>query len=222
MRNYILKVKNSYWDEIVLMLLAIASVALLVYEFSADLVTEQVALIHTIDLIIALIFLSDFLLGLYVAENKKKYWKSEWYLLLASIPITGGVASALRSVRLLRLVRLIRVLARIKKLGKIAEDVAANSSQYIYALALTTIVIFSGAVALFTLEVDVNPAINNFFDAVWWSVVTTTTVGYGDIFPITWEGRVVGIILMLFGIGLVGTVAGFVGSQVLKQKPKID
>ena len=68
------------------------------------------------------------------------------------------------------------------------------------------------------MELEANPDVNNFYDAVWWSVVTSTTVGYGDIYPVTWEGRLVGMLLMLFGIGLVGTVAGLVSGYFFGRK----
>jgi voltage-gated potassium channel len=219
-KNILRRIKENVWADIIAVLLALFSVALLVFELSAELYANQVALVHTIDIIIAFVFLLDFLIGVYLAENRSVYVRQNWPDLLASIPISEGLFRTLRALRILRLVRVIRVIARIRRLGVVAETVADNSSRYIYVASVTSIVILSGAVAFFSMELDVNPDVNNFFDAIWWAVVTSTTVGYGDIFPVTWEGRVIGMLLMFFGIGLVGTVAGFVGSYFLERKRK--
>ena len=212
------RVKENLWVDFGIILLTLVSVGLLVFELSADLLAEHVALIHTIDLIVALIFLSDFIIGMYLADSRKKYFKQNWPDLLASIPITEGMFRSLRALRILRLVRIIRVIARVRRIGVLADRMADKSSQYVYASAITAVVVLSGAVAFFSMEFGINPQVNNFFDAVWWAVVTATTVGYGDIYPITWEGRIIGMLLMIFGIGLVGTIAGFVGSHFLERK----
>jgi len=66
------------------------------------------------------------------------------------------------------------------------------------------IVVFSFASVIYFLEVDVNPKINSFIDALWWSFSTTSTVGYGDVVPITFAGKVIGILLMLIGVAIFG------------------
>lgn len=217
-RSAMSSLKDNIGVDLVIILLALVSVALLVFELSAKLLPEQIALIQNIDLAIAFIFLADFSIGMYLADSKKKYFFQNWPDLLASIPVSEGIFRSLRMLRVLRLVRVVRVVARIRRIGISAEKVADESSKYIYAVAITMVVLLSGAVAFFSMEYGVNPQVHNFFDAVWWAVVTGTTVGYGDIFPITWEGRVVGMLLMFFGIGLVGTVAGFVGGHLMERR----
>ncbi len=209
---------TSLWIDITIVLLSIFSVGLLVFELSAHLVPEQIHLIHIIDLCISLIFLIDFLSGLYVADSKKSYLKQNWSDVLASIPISDGFFRSLRLLRIIRLIRVVRVVARIKRIAQIAEVVLDEGSKYIYLSAVTTWVILSGAVAFFSMEYHINSNVNNFFDALWWAIVTVTTVGYGDIYPVTWEGRIVGILLMFFGIGLVGTIAGFTGSYFMDRR----
>lgn len=216
--NLLFSIRESHWTGIFIVLLALVSVALLIFELSSHLLPDQVALIQKIDIIIALTFLFDFLLGMYFAKSKMEYFQKNWTDLLSAIPISEGIFRSLRILRILRLVRVIRIIARLKKIGSIADKIADHSSVYIYAVAITTVVILSGAIGFYSMEFDVNPQVKNFFDAIWWAVVTATTVGYGDIYPVTWEGRIIGMILMFFGIGLVGTVAGTVSSYFLNRK----
>ncbi len=210
--------KENIWIDISIVLLSLLSVGLLVYELSADLLIEQLKIIHTIDLIIAILFLSDFIFGLYLSDNKKRYIRKNWADLLASIPVSHGIYRSFRFLRLIRVIRVIRIIARINRVGHIADKIAQDSSRYVYMGAITSTIVLSGAVLFFSMELGVNSQVNNFFDAIWWAVVTTTSVGYGDIYPITWEGRVVGMLLMIFGVGLVGVTAGIVGGNILKNK----
>lgn len=220
LRSPLSALKENLGVDLVIILLALLSVGLLVFELSAKLLPEQIVLIQRIDLGIALIFLLDFAIGLHLAVSKKEYFLRNWPDLLASIPVSEGVFRSLRMLRMLRVVRVIRVISRIRRIGVAAEKVVDESSKYVYAASITGVVLLSGAVAFFSMEHGVNPQVHSFFDAVWWAVVTGTTVGYGDIYPITWEGRLVGMILMFFGIGLVGTVAGFAGSYFMERRYK--
>lgn len=211
------KIHDSLWNEVILAFLALLSVSLLVYELSVESVNAW--WLYELDFYIALIFLTDFIIGFCVSESKKEYMKKNWYLLIASIPIPAALFQSLQALRILRLLRVIRIIARVKRLATLASMVSPKGSRYIYIASLPLFTVFSGAVALYTVESDVNPKLENFFDAIWWSSVTVTTVGYGDITPVTWEGKLVGIVLMFFGIGLVGSVAGLVGSYFLSHKP---
>lgn len=208
------------WVDCVIIFLAVASVGLLVFELSAKLLPHQVQWIHAIDVAITLTFMLDFLAGFYLAEKKITYFKHNWPDIVAAIPISDGLFRSLRVIRLIRLLRVIRVIARIRRMGEIADSLAHEGSHYVYLAAVTTWVILSGATAFFTMEFGLNPRVTSFFDAVWWAVVTSTTVGYGDIYPVTVTGRIIGMVLMFFGIGLVGTISGFVGSYFLEKRQK--
>jgi voltage-gated potassium channel len=84
--------------------------------------------------------------------------------------------------------------------------------------SVTLITILLGSFSFFIFEVDKNQFVDTFFDAVWWSVVTLTSLGYGDIYPVTTEGRIVGIFLMFFGIILIGVIAGSVSRHYFVQR----
>jgi voltage-gated potassium channel len=189
---------------------------MLVVGLSEHLSPYQIWLWTEIDITIALVFLADWIHGLIVNKNKRKYIKREWYMLLAAIPISGGVASALTSVRLLRIMHIVRIVARLRRVGEVAGKTFENFSEYFNMLLVLMIVVMTGAVAFFTMEVDVNQKLLTFFDAIWWAMVTITTVGYGDVAPVTVGGKIVAMALMLFGIGVIGYVAGVLGQSLIR------
>lgn len=211
-------IRQSFWNEVFLSFLAVLSVALLVFELSIEM--HDTTWLYQLDIIIACIFLADFFIGLYQSDNKKKYMQHNWYLLIASIPIPADLFQSLRVLRLLRLLRVVRMLARVKRIATLASLLSPSGSRYIYFVSITTFTVFSGAVALYSIEADINPNLHHFFDAIWWASVTITSVGYGDIIPVTWQGRLVGMALMFFGVGLIGTIAGMVGGHLLRHPSK--
>lgn len=83
-------------------------------------------------------------------------------------------------------------------------------------IAASGLMIFLSSILITYLE----PNINHFVDGIWWSIVTTTTVGYGDISPTTIIGRVVAIFLMIVGIGLVGMITGSITTFFIRENKK--
>lgn len=211
---------GKLWADTLIILLAIFSVGLLVFELSSPLMPHHIRFIHAIDIVITVVFMLDFFAGFYLAEKKLIYFKYNWPDILAAIPISDGIFRSMRVLRLMRLLRVLRVIARIRRIGEIADALAHGASQYIYLAAVTAWVILSGAIAFFTMEFGMNSRVHTFFDAVWWAVTTATTVGYGDIYPVTTTGRIIGMVLMFFGIGLVGTISGYAGSYFLEKRQK--
>ena len=81
-------------------------------------------------------------------------------------------------------------------------------------LITVVVILLVGVTALYGAEAKVNSSINNFWDALWWGVVTMTTVGYGDIFPVTQLGRIIGVLVMILGIGTLAGVIGVFASAI--------
>ena len=144
-------------------------------------------------------FLLEWLLGLILAENRWVYFRRPDKLvdLVASVPF-GHVFQGLRAVRCLRLARILRLMVRSKRYR-------GKGARILRMVTLVTGTVFAGALALSYVEPT---AVRGLGDAVWWSLVTVSTVGYGDILPVTTAGRVVASVLILFGIGVFGYVAG--------------
>lgn len=209
----------SLKKELFIVVLALASVGLLIFEFAADLSPEDLRFIATVDIFIAIIFLIEWIARFLKADDKRLFVRKWWWELLAAIPITNEMAQALRGLRLLRLFRLLRLLrlvrlgVRLKVLTRVSERFLGES--HVISIATTVSLIVLGATLGFhAFEFGYNPNIASLWDSFWWSLVTVATVGYGDIYPVTTGGRLIAIALMLVGIGALGvftaTIAGYV------------
>lgn len=153
-------------------------------------------------------FAVDFAIRIVLAEQRGRYALKHWYdLALIALPL-------LRPLRLLRLVALFRVLDR-----SVAASLAGRA--LVYAVGAATFSVFMGALAVLDAERASEAAnITTFGDALWWATATVATVGYGDFTPVTLEGRVVAVMLMIVGIGLVGTVTGAMASWLMQHGSK--
>jgi voltage-gated potassium channel len=161
-----------------------------------------------------LAFCAEFLF-LWVAEPSWSTVRRAWFdvaLIVLSPPFTVPGLKATQALRALRALRLLRAGA-VAGLGlRLGRDVFARRKFHLVVLVATAI-IFLGALGVFAIEGETNKAVSTFGDALWWSVVTATTVGYGDISPQTTEGRLIAVVLMLTGISVIGvftaTIANF-------------
>lgn len=144
--------------------------------------------------------------GKYAAKNS---WE-----LLGMIPLIAPVPAFLRALRFLRVVRILRVFRVVGSTLQFWERVAKQESLKrvaVLSVGITT----GGAILVWLLERDTNPALASLSEAIWWAVVTVTTVGYGDITPLTTMGRFVAVIIMVTGIGIIGTLASAMASVLL-------
>ena len=151
------------------------------------------------------LFVGDLVIRVALAEHRGRYLVRHWFdVVVLAVPV-------LRPLRLLRLVTLLNVLNRhaVNGLrGRIA----------LYAGAASLLLGFCGALAVLDAERG-HPGANieTFGDAAWWAVVTMTTVGYGDRYPVTVEGRFAATVLMLGGVALLGTVTATLASWLVQR-----
>lgn len=207
--------------DLFMLVLALVSIAILIYDETAKIPSDERLALIVIDGFIVVVFAAEFVYGLWRAENKKAYWKSHWWELPGLVPMALGEASFLRAFRLARLARVVRivrvisVLARLKRANAKAKGFIARS-HLATVLAVAGMLIVTCAYLEFLAEKDTNPQFQSFWDALWWAIVTTTTVGYGDKFPLTTEGKLVAMVLMFTGIGIIGVLAGSLANALLK------
>lgn len=170
------------------------------------------------DSVICLIFLVDFGYNLLGSRPRREYLVGQrgWLDLLGSIPALG-VARATALFRLGRLNRLARILREYEGTHQkdLLRDVVRNRGQYalFFTLLLVMLVLTSASVLVLTFEAsDPQANISKGGDALWWAFVTLTTVGYGDLYPVTNGGRAVGVAVMFAGVGVIGALASILAS----------
>lgn len=124
----------------------------------------------------------------------------------------------LRSLRMVRLLRLFKVNRYTTAISTIAAVLKKKSSQLLSSVFVVGLLMLISAVLMYNVENAAQPDIfKNAFDALWWAVATFTTVGYGDIYPVTAAGRVLSAIIALLGIGLVAVPTGIISAGFMEQ-----
>jgi voltage-gated potassium channel Kch len=165
------------------------------------------------------IFLGDFFYRLFTAESKSGYFFRNfgWADLLSSLPFPQF--KILRVFRLWRVIRLMRNFGLRNLVREFVADRAGNA--LLTVVFLVFCVLEFGSLAVLSAErSSANANITNASDALWWAYVTITTVGYGDQFPVTSVGRLVGVLVMTAGVGLFGTLSGFLANTFLTPPKK--
>ena len=168
------------------------------------------------------LFLAEFVVVIWLADDRPRYALHSWLdlvIIVVSFPLWP---TALAATRLLRLTRLARVL-RLLRLARVAAVVsrggaAARSvlrSRGLVYLVVITLLIALGVGGVFAL-LEGTPV----GDGMWWAIVTLTTVGYGDVTPVTPAGRVAAALLMLLGIGFIAVVTATVAARFVGDEEK--
>jgi voltage-gated potassium channel len=186
----------------------------LAVEAFVDLDADTRLILFYADTFVCVIFLGDFLFSLIRASDRKRYLVTwGWIDFLSSIPAVGYVRWG-RAARAVRILRVLRGVRSVRVLGAFILRRRAEGALLAVTLASILAVVFA-SIAVLHLERAPGGSISTAADALWWSFVTITTVGYGDTFPITPEGRFLGAVLMATGVGLFGTFTAFVASWFL-------
>jgi voltage-gated potassium channel len=157
-----------------------------------------------------LVFVIDYVARLYLA-NPRGIWffRHLFDLALVALPF-------MRPLRLLSLAVVIEVLQR-------AVGHTIRGRVVVYTVCGAVVIVYAGSLAILQAERNQPGAkISSFGDAVWWAITTVTTVGYGDLSPVTTMGRVVAVALMIGGITLVGTVTATLASWIVQRVAEED
>lgn len=195
--------------------LSLFAIGLLGAESVLSLHPETRTIFEYLDFVICLFFMADFVASLYKAEDRAKYFiKWGWIDLLSSIP-SVDILRLGRAARIMRILRVLRGIRATKILSQFLLNRRAEGAALAAAL-VTLLLIVIASISILHFETLPESNIKSAEDALWWAVTTVTTVGYGDTYPVTTEGRMIAALLMTAGVGLFGTFSGFVASWFLK------
>jgi len=228
---------SSIFDGVIITLIII-NVALVILDTFDNFPDWAYSLFRHIEIVSVIVFTVEYLMRLWTAPLKfpnmrpsvamVKYAFSfmEIIDLLAILPFYLPFVfpidlRVLRMIRLLRLLRLLKMNRYTTALSTIAAVFKRKSAQLVSSLFVAALLMVMSSVLMYTIENPVQPSVfRNAFSGLWWAVATFTTVGYGDIYPITAAGRVIGAVIALLGIGLVAVPTGIISAGFVEQLRK--
>jgi len=206
---------NTNYELFILALSVLSIFNLIVEILPTDPYVQSLVVIF--DWALTPIFLGDFCYRLFSAPSKGGYLikGGGWLDFIGSLPFPG--------LRLARLFRMWRVYGGLRRIGMRnmwqAYRKSRAESALLTVIFLAIVVLeFASIFVLVTERNDPNANIKTASDALWWAYVTVTTVGYGDEYPVTNSGRIVGVLLMTIGVGLFGVITGYLANAFLKPK----
>ncbi len=202
------KKKRRLFYEYFICVLALIGTGLAVIDITRGLTYWQ----HILDWGILGILTADYLIRLVLAKNKKVFFRENIFHLIAIIPFHSAFR-IFRATSLTKLLSLSIVGAFPRKAFRKVK-VFINTNGLKNVIVLTVLAIFLGALGIMYTEKM------SFEDGLWWAFVTATTVGYGDLSPSTDLGRIIAAVLMIFGIGLIGSITSTITSYFLKVNSK--
>lgn len=184
-------------------------------------------LLEIIESTCIIIFTIEYLLRIFVAEKPLKYVFSFFGLidLLAIIPFYLKAMVDLRALRIFRVFRVFNALKLVrynKALHRFHVAAKIIKEEIILFLMIASILIFLSACGIYYFENKAQPeAFSSIFDSLWWAIVTLTTVGYGDVYPITAGGKIFTFFVLIIGVGII-TVPGGLVASALSRATKLE
>ena len=208
--------------DIFIQLLIILSLVAFSIETLPNLSSETREVLRIFEIVSIAIFTMEYLLRLGVSDSKLKFVFSFYGLidLLAILPFYLSTGIDLRSIRVFRLLRLFRIFKALRYSNAIRRfrlAFGAIKEELVVFIVATGLVLYVSAVGIYYFENEVQPEqFSSVFDCLWWAVATLTTVGYGDVFPITVGGKIFTFVMLIMGLGIVAVPTGLIASSLTK------
>jgi voltage-gated potassium channel len=204
--------------ELSVAILIVASLVIILIDYFVPLSETQRLVVYFIDFIVVILLSVDYYVRLKASKEGFKFIFKHWYEIPAMLPlllyavldtptIVGAAIRSLRLIALFRLFRLYRLLSYFE------------SAQFIFLTLFSTVTVVLGSIGMYLSESE-NPNANiiNLGDALWWAVGTVTIIAYGDVYPVTIEGKIIATFLMFAGIGILGTFISTLGAKLISTR----
>jgi voltage-gated potassium channel len=211
------------WTNVPLLCIAIGSLPLLLLEIVAHRLSDSdQTFLTAVNVTVFFAFAIDYVVGLAVTQERKSYVRMQWASLLIVISQFLALLPALGFLGILRGARALRVIAALSRIVAIGMASKEQGRKFFrekaasVAFGIAGLTLLSSAAA-FTIAEDVGSGrrIGSFFDALWWAAATITTVGYGDIYPVTAAGRIVAVFTMVVGVSTLAVVTARIAQFLL-------
>jgi len=206
--------------QILMLFLSVYVLGAIFVQSTVNLSPRVDMLLDRIDFLVCVVFFSDFCIRLYHAPAKRTFLRWGWIDLISSIP----KFEVFRVGRMLRIIRILRMLRAFRSTEVLVQTLFRNRTKNVFAsvAAISVVLSIFASIAILNFETAADSNIKTPSDALWWAATTITTVGYGDKYPVTMEGRIVAVFLMVVGVGLFGTFTGFIASMFVDPGQKAD
>ena len=212
-----------YFDYTIQVLILLSIIAFTI-ETIPDLETETKNFLHYFEIVCITIFSIEYLIRIYIAKHKLRFIFSFYGLidLVAILPFYlsfGFDLRSARSLRFLRLFRLVRLVRYNNAIRRFSLAFKLIKEELMMFSLVSFILIYLSAVGIYYFENAVQPqAFSSIFSSLWWSVVTLTTVGYGDVIPITIGGRIFTFVILMIGLGIIAIPSGMISSALTEAR----
>lgn len=180
--------------------------------------------LYSVEVATVVLFSLEYLLRVYVADRKLGYIFSFFGVvdLLAILPFYLSMGIDLRSIRALRFLRLFRAFKAVrysKAVQRFHRAFLIAKEELVLFLCVAVLMLYFSAVGIYYFENEAQPKVfASVFHSLWWAVATLTTVGYGDVYPVTVGGKLFTFAVLLVGLGVVSVPAGLVASALSKAR----
>lgn len=214
--------------SIIIQILILISVVTFSMETIPDLEPETRVMLRYVELFTVIVFTIEYMLRIYVAENKPRFVFSFFGIIdfLAILPFYLAIGVDLRSLRALRFLRLFRIFKLVrynKAMNQFSRAIKSSKEQIFLFIFVTLILVYFAAVGIYYFESEAQPEhFSSIFDSLWWAIITLTTVGYGDVYPITVGGKVFTFVILMIGLGIVAIPTGIISSALTHAVDKSD
>ena len=214
---------GKVFDYVIQVLILVSLISFSI-ETLPDLTPNVESFLSSVETFCVLVFTIEYLLRVYAAKNRLKYVFSFFGIidLLAILPFFLSGAIDLRSIRAFRIFRVFRTLKLIRYNRALHRfNIAASivKEEVVLFFMISGIIVFLSASGIYYFENEAQPeAFASIFHSAWWAIATLTTVGYGDVYPITLGGKIFTFFVLLVGIGIVTVPAGLVATSLSKAR----